>query len=819
MLNNLKTELATTRKNRLLVIVVGLLLLTITIFVVFSFYVVEKNRIIISPLKNALLRMETEFDEVHRWTQQAVKPHLNAGIEFIWFQLDLTVADFRTMVDGDEDNLKVDIPEEMAEELKTHLKALDSEISKYKKTVTRLLDTDEKPSNIPPDGIDYEHAYTAILTRVEEMEAPVDLYLQEDMLFFRKLMIGGVVTCLLLALMIATTFRRFLKQKADDYGALEAANERLGHELAERRLAEESLQQSENLFRTVFETSPDAIIITRIKDSIIIDVNLGFTAYFGYNRGEVVGRSVLDIELWQDIEQRKALLDEVFATGFAENWEAVFWTRHVGHITCLLSAKKVDINGEAHLLTVARDISDRKVYEMRVQAANKFLIIGNRYTEMQPLLREFLEEIKRVSGCAAVAVRILNEDGRIPYAAYDGFDGDFCDIKVPLSVTSDKGMCGRVINNRRAPHASLFTEYGSYYVNNTSAFIASASKDQKRLMRNTCNRFGYETVALIPIRSANRTLGLIHVADREANRLNDYKIEMLEAAALQLGTAIERVQAEQALKDSHDDLEKRVEKRTEMLLQAKNKLVFEVEHRKKYEQELLGFQQRLRKLSSVSIQTEERERRRTATEIHDRIGQTLAVVKIQLGVIQAEFDFQDLKPKVEYVRELVSQTIRDVRTLTFELSPPMLYELGLQAALEWLAVNIRKQSGLEVEIAADGCDRVLDADRRVLLFRTCSELLLNVVKHANAKHARVDMRSDGDLIRINISDDGVGFDQAVLQNGFDPFERGFGLFSIGEQLKQYGGMFTVDPAPGHGSAVTIELPLVMTTEPEKGVLS
>jgi len=149
----------------------------------------------------------------------------------------------------------------------------------------------------------------------------------------------------------------------------------------------------------------------------------------------------------------------------------------------------------------------------------------------------------------------------------------------------------------------------------------------------------------------------------------------------------------------------------------------------------------------------------------------------------------------------------------------MLYELGLQAALECLAVNIRKQSGLEVEVAADGCDQALDIDRRVLLFRTCSELLLNVVKHANAKHARVDMRSDGDLITINISDDGVGFNQAALQDGFDPFDRGFGLFSIGEQLKQYGGMFTVDPAPKRGSAVTIELPLEMTTEPEKGVLS
>lgn len=817
MPTHLKAGPAATKQNRLLVIIVAFLILAITLLVTFGFYVAEKNRIGISPLKASLHRIENEIDEIHRWAQKPVARPLNAGMEFIWFQLDLAVADFRTMVEGDEDKLKVDIPEEMTNELKTHLKAFDSNIAIYKNSVTRLLDTGEKPSDIPPDGIDYEQAYNAILKRMEAIERPIDAFLQKDLLFFRKLMVGGVVTCLLLALMVTTAFRRFLKQKLNDYGALEAANEKLGHELKERHLAEASLKQSETLFRTVFETSPDAIIITRVKDSQIIDVNLGFTVYFGYGREEVIGRSVLDVELWQDIEQRKAYLDEVLSTGFAENWEAIFLTKHAGLITCLLSTKQVDISGEPHLLTVARDISDRKVYEMRVQAANEFLMIGNRCTEMQPLLKAFLDEIKRVSGCAAAAVRILDEDGGIPYAAYDGFDGDFCSVKAPLSITSDKGMCNRVINNRRAPHESLFTAYGSYYANDTSAFIASASADQRRLMRNTCNRFGYETIALIPIRSGDRTLGLIHVADREANRLGDHKVDMLEAAALQLATAIERVQAEQALKDSHDDLEKRVEERTEMLLKAKNKLVVEVEQRKKYEHELLGFQQRLRKLTSISIQTEERERRRIATEIHDRIGQTLAVVKIQLGVIQAEFDLQDLKPKVEYVRELVSQTIRDVRTLTFELSPPMLYELGLQAALEWLAVNIRKQSGLVVDVAADGCDRLLDADRRVLLFRTCSELLLNVVKHADAKHARVDMRSEGDLIRISISDDGVGFDQAVLQNGFDPFERGFGLFSIGEQLKQYGGTFTVDPAPGHGSAVTIALPRATAAKPKKGV--
>ena len=464
---------------------------------------------------------------------------------------------------------------------------------------------------------------------------------------------------------------------------------------------------------------------------------------------------------------------------------------------------------------VIRDISDRKLDEARIQAANRFLIIGNRHTQMQPLLNDFVAETKVVGGCTAVAIRILDADGRIPYLAYDGFDSDFCNLKEPLSAHSNKGMCARVINNHREPHASFFTTYGSYYINSTSKFLASSSEDQRGVMRNTCHRYGYETIALIPIRSRDRTLGLIHIADREANRLSKNAVEMLEAAALQLGTAIERVQAEQALKDSHDELEKRVDERTEMLLRTKDKLVLEVEQRKKYEHELLGFQQRLRELSSRLIQTEERERRRLALEIHDRIGQTLAVTKMQLGAIQAEFDFEDLKKKIEEIRDLISLTIRDVRTLTFELSPPILYELGLQAALEWLAESIHKQSGLVVEVAVDGSNRNLDADRRVLLFRTCNELLLNVVKHAAAKHARVYISTYSEMITIKISDDGVGFEQTVLENGFDPVERGFGLFSIREQLQHYGGTFKIASVPHRGSAVTIALPLPNTTETEK----
>jgi signal transduction histidine kinase len=256
-----------------------------------------------------------------------------------------------------------------------------------------------------------------------------------------------------------------------------------------------------------------------------------------------------------------------------------------------------------------------------------------------------------------------------------------------------------------------------------------------------------------------------------------------------------------------------------MLTYAKDQLVLEIEERKKNEQELLGHQQRLRHLSSELLQTEERERRRIATEIHDRIGQALAVSKIQLGALQAEADSEDIKKKIEDVRGLLSQTIRDTRTLTFEVSPPVLYELGLRAALEWLAEIVRKQSGLEVVVTGDGSDRHLESEKRVLLFRICRELFFNVVKHAGARSVRVSVNGDGAAILVSIFDDGTGFDPDLLQAGYDPFERGFGLFSIREQLRHHGGTFEVDSTPGRGSAVTIVMPLAPGGKPEEEEVS
>ena len=802
-----------------MMIFVGLLLLIISVLVAFSFYLNEKNQRILSPLRNAVRYVELETTEAHQWVESLLESQAKIDFDYVWFQLDQSTFKFREMLEGNDKIHEGVIPDELAKELTGVLKGLDDDIAAYKAAVAWQAYNQIPPGEDTPDDHDYEHSYAAVLARLDNIDNLIQLYFQEDMRLSRNLTAGAIALCFLLAVTIAMTFRRFLIQKADDYRNLVAAYDKLKYEINERNLAEEALQQSATLFRTVFETSPDAVVITRIEDSIIVDVNTGFKAYTGHDRGEVIGRSVLDIDIWKDLDQRKILLGEVLEKGFVHNWEAIFRTKAGDLITCLISSTKIDINGEPHLLSVIRDISDRKIYEKMIQAANSFLRITNRHTNMRLMLKEFIAEIKELTQCSAAAVRIMDQEGNIPYAEAVGFSRDFCTLEGNLSIHSDEGMCIRVIKNDPDGLAPYFTQNGSYFVDSTSALLAGIAEDQKKILRNTCQRYGYESLALIPIRSGNITLGLIHVADSKAGTITADIVQILESAALQLGTAIQRICAEQALEESHKELEERVDQRTEMLQRAKDQLQLEVEVRKKKEQELLGYQERLRHLSSELLQTEERERRRIATEIHDRIGQALAVSKIQLGALQAEVDSQDLKTKIQDIRELLSQTIRDTRTLTFELSPPVLYELGLQAALEWLAEIIRKQNGLKVDVAGDDSDRELDAEKRVLLFRTCRELLFNVVKHAGARHARVSLRGDSAAIMIKISDDGTGFDPDLFQSGYDPFERGFGLFSIREQLEHHGGMFEVDSGPDHGSEVTIVMPLAMTAQTEKGVSS
>lgn len=229
-------------------------------------------------------------------------------------------------------------------------------------------------------------------------------------------------------------------------------------------------------------------------------------------------------------------------------------------------------------------------------------------------------------------------------------------------------------------------------------------------------------------------------------------------------------------------------------------MVENIEDRKSSEEQVLAYQEQLQSLASELSLSEERERRRIATNLHDRIGQALAFARLKLAGLARE------QPRLGEVQELIERAIHDTRSLTVELSPPVLYELGLVAALEWLATGNQQEHGIQTHFQDDGQPKPLDENFRIVLFQAVRELLVNVVKHARATQVRVSVRRDADDLRIVVEDDGAGFDQASLRAKCETI-RSFGLFNIRERVEYLGGQVMIQSEPGRGTKVALTAPL------------
>jgi PAS domain S-box-containing protein len=234
-------------------------------------------------------------------------------------------------------------------------------------------------------------------------------------------------------------------------------------------------------------------------------------------------------------------------------------------------------------------------------------------------------------------------------------------------------------------------------------------------------------------------------------------------------------------------------------------MIADITQRKQAEEDIRTYQEQLQSLASELSLTEERERHRLATDLHDHIGQALAVSKIKLGILQKSAISPDQAKPLSEVRELIEQMIQDTRSLTFELSLPVLYELGFESAVEWFAKHIRSQHGIRVEVQKDLVPIPMDDEIKVLLFRSVRELMINIVKHAQARNARVTIRREDDGINIEVEDDGVGI-KDVPRDSRLKSDSGFGLFSIRERLHYLGGRVQVESEKGRGTKITMMVP-------------
>jgi signal transduction histidine kinase len=217
-------------------------------------------------------------------------------------------------------------------------------------------------------------------------------------------------------------------------------------------------------------------------------------------------------------------------------------------------------------------------------------------------------------------------------------------------------------------------------------------------------------------------------------------------------------------------------------------------------------QQRIESALRRNLEAQENERRHLARELHDEIGQVLTAVKIRLQAIQQARRRTTRAALLAEGQDIVNQALEQVRDLSLGLRPSLLDDFGLVAAMQWYANRVAEHTGLVVQFVADPLESRLPPIVETTCFRVTQEALTNVLRHAAARQAGVELRRQGDTLRLTIQDDGIGFD---VRNSLEQAVHGasLGLLGMHERVLLAGGQITIQSAPAQGTQITVCFPL------------
>lgn len=209
--------------------------------------------------------------------------------------------------------------------------------------------------------------------------------------------------------------------------------------------------------------------------------------------------------------------------------------------------------------------------------------------------------------------------------------------------------------------------------------------------------------------------------------------------------------------------------------------------------------------ASQIINAQEQERKRIARELHDETSQVLTSLLISLAILEESITTQEARDRIADTRKLAHQTLRAIRSLSIDLRPSALDDLGLLPALRWYVKEYQQKCSIEVEFDAQGFKERLPAEMETALYRIVQESLTNTARHGHAHKVVITMKEDVEAVYVTISDDGSGFDLEALRKS--PYqERGLGLAGMNERTVLLDGSLTIDSELGKGTTIEVSIP-------------
>jgi signal transduction histidine kinase len=563
------------------------------------------------------------------------------------------------------------------------------------------------------------------------------------------------------------------------------AGRKLTYEQLERRLAKLERQlrqtsQSDRDYRQLFSSLKELVNVYqlvrdrrgRIVDWILRDANPESLRNLGKTMAEVAGKRATDLFDAKVMAPFIEVSGEVAVSGKAHQREVYFpGTQRHFLTTCIPF-------GVDFLVTASVDITAHKQTEEALRKAHDEL--EQRVQERTAELVQTSRMFRMVSACNETVVRATDEADLMTEIckiavdiggyrmAWVGFADDDAERNVrPVAATGfEAGYLGQAKiswadNERGRGPTGTAIRTGRPQIGRD--FLTDPKLAPWRML--AISR-GFRSSVALPLAHGERVFGALNIYAAEPEAFDESRVRVLAEMAGDLAFGIMALRTRKALRESHD---------------------------------------RLRALASDLTLAEQRERKRLAHVLHDHIQQLLVGAKIRLAIL-GRMETPELQRAAKDVDELLTEAIDASRSLTAELSPPILHEAGLAAALDWLARWMKDQHGLVVSVSADAQANPSQEDVSVLLFQSVRELLFNVVKHVQVKTARVEMGRRYDRLEVVVSDEGVGFDPSQVHHE-KRSSASFGLFSIRERLGLLGGSMKIESTVGRGSRFTLAAPL------------
>ncbi|ACL15473.1 response regulator [Methanosphaerula palustris] len=405
----------------------------------------------------------------------------------------------------------------------------------------------------------------------------------------------------------------------------------IARDVTERRRAEEELKESEASYHGLFNTIRQTIFILDQKGRFL-DANDGAVSMYGYPREAFLGRypEFLSAPGMNDLKKIEELIQKAF-TGEPQQIE--YWgVRKNGEIFPKdVRFYKGTYFGEEVLISIATDITEQRHASDTIRLSHTLLEVANRPLDCPVLLQEYLQVIQEYAGCDVVGIHLFDQAGMTPYEIWSGNPGAGDAFGNPLSRIVDETISTAVIEGVTDPDLPIFTSSGSFFINATTTGPTMLQKEAGDPTWNLTNQADFESVALVPLWQNNRVIGLICLADRREQRVPLARVVVIEEVTPQMITAIQRVAAEDRIRNS---------------LEEKEVMMKEIHHRVKNNLAVI--------ISLIDLQADDITDEQTLQLLHDLRGRvaTMALVHEFLygsrDLSQINFGqyLQDLVPKL-----------------------------------------------------------------------------------------------------------------------------------------------------------------------------